>query len=63
MQSIRSPSQMQSARQSPAPALSLTPVHGSAITSVMGGSASLGGLPVRPGGLARAGLVAGWVAC
>jgi hypothetical protein len=51
MQGIRSPPQMQSTGHSPAQALSLTPVHGSAITSVMVGSTSLRDLPVRPADL------------
>src|SRR6266566_2207272 len=42
---------------SPAQALSLTPVHGPAITSVMGGPTSLRDLPVRPADLRKAGLV------
>src|SRR6266702_3352161 len=44
-------SQMQPARQSPAQALSSTPVHGPTITSVMG-CTSLRDLPVRPAGCA-----------
>src|SRR6184192_3885693 len=42
---------------------SLTPVHGSAITSVMGGSTSLGDLPVRPADLRRRAWSAGGAAC
>jgi hypothetical protein len=48
---------------SPAQALSLTPVHGSAITSVTGGSTSLRDLPVRPADLRGRAWSAGWTAC
>src|SRR6266700_4290024 len=47
---------MQPAGHSPTQALSLTPMHGSVITYVMGAPTSLGDLPSAPGGLARAGL-------
>src|SRR5712691_2323736 len=48
---------------SPAQALSSTPVHGSAITSVMGCSTSFGDLPVRPAGVrGRPGPLAGRLA-
>jgi hypothetical protein len=53
---------MQPAGHSLAQALSLTPVHGPVIASVMGGSTSLRDLPVRPAGLRGRAWSAGWAA-